>query len=128
MNKSNPNIIEHDTFILDSRTTAPEIYVEGWSQLLIGYPMTKITFHTTVEPANNDHKELRRTATTISMPLAIAVQLAQTILAGCKSAESQIVGAATEATAQLKQMLSLQAEITMPIGTTQATSTPKVGS
>ena len=110
------DVWETDTFKLTGRLTAPEVYVDGWSQLLVGMPIPKIVFHSMVEPQGANPKETRRVAATLSINTFLAIQLAQAILAGCKANEGQVVGAGEEFVRQLRNSLAQQTVVNAPAG------------
>ena len=101
-------------FSLVGELEAPEVFAEGWTHFYLGYPVTKIRFHTMLEPPGDQSKEVRRVVATLSLPTTVAVQLAQTILAGVKSNEHLLTQAADQAASQLRQLLSTQNEIPSP--------------
>ena len=112
--KQTPNTVENEAFILEGRIAAPEIFVDGWSQVLVGYPLTKVVFHTLVQPSGPDTKEIRKVAMTMTIPLAQAIQFAQTILSYCKNGEQQLAGTAMQQAIQVRDGLKLINEIAPP--------------
>lgn len=114
---SNLDVMDTDVFTLSGRVSAPEIYADGFSQLLIGFPTTKIIFHSLVEPKTNvNAKEERRVVATLSISTLDAIQLATTILAGFKNAESQLGLGADQYLTRIKAAIAQLGEIKMPPG------------
>ncbi|MEW6687555.1 MAG: hypothetical protein AB1452_00560 [Pseudomonadota bacterium] len=110
------DVVELEGFRLEGRLAAPELFVEGWTHFYLGYPTTKILFHSVVEPPSPTRKETRRAQVTIAMPLGVAIQLAQTILAACKTNESVVAQASEQMAKQIKQVLSTISNAQMPPG------------
>jgi hypothetical protein len=114
---SNLDVLDTDAFTLSGRVSAPEIYADGYSQLLLGFPTTKIVFHSLVEPKTEvDSKEERRVVATLSISTLDAILLATTILAGCKSSEGQLGLGADQYLTRLKATIAQIGEIKMPPG------------
>jgi len=114
---SNLDFIDTDSFTLSGRVSAPEIYADGFSQLLLGFPTTKIVFHSLVEPHTEANaKEERRVVATLSLSTMDAIQLATTILAGCKKSEVQLGLGADQYLSRLKAAIAQLGEIKMPSG------------
>ncbi|WP_292938326.1 hypothetical protein [Noviherbaspirillum sp.] len=63
--------------VLLDRYRVPETYADGVSEILIGYPMTKITFHTVIESSD---KEMRRACAMLTMDAPSTLDLAFDIL------------------------------------------------
>lgn len=120
----NPNVVDEDKFRLDGRLTAPELFVEGWTHFYLGYPITRFVFHNIVEPPSEGQKELRRAAATLCMPTAVAVQMAQMIIASSKENESLLTQAAEQGAQQLKLALSMVSATAFPPGLTSKELSP----
>lgn len=111
------DVIDAGAFNLSGRATTPEMYADGFSQLLIGFPLTKIVLHSVFDPKSEANaKEERTVVATICIPTISAIQLATTILAGCKSSESQIGLFADQYSTQIKTAIAQLAKISLPAG------------
>lgn len=101
--KNDLNYQEGEHFVLLDRFKAPEIYADGVSQLLIGYPMVKITFHTVLE---SGVKEIRKACATLTMDAPSALDMAFDILDACKHSEEEMLSiAGTNVPERLKAFL-----------------------
>lgn len=91
MTTPNPyDINEKKDFVLLNRASAPEVFIEGVSQVMVGFPLTKIVFHTVVEPKDGKDKEVRRVVQTLSMPTIAAVELAKIITELCRQSGNHL--------------------------------------
>lgn len=101
------DVTEEKDFVLINRASSPEVFVEGISQVMIGFPFTKIVLHSVFEPRNGGDKEVRKVVQTLSMPTIAAVELAKIVTSLCKKSESQLVKmAGNEFGAKLQHLLS----------------------
>lgn len=101
------DITEEKDFLLVNRTSSPEVFVEGVSQVMMGFPLTKIVLHSVVEPKDGTDKEIRRVVQTLSMPTLAALELAKIVLSLCSQSESQLCSMAeVEFSGKLKLLLS----------------------
>ena len=82
---------------------APEIYADGLSGILLGFPTLKMTFHT-VLPSGS--AEIRRNCAILTMDVYSALDMAFDILDSCKDSEEQFLLASTGIHAKLKDLLS----------------------
>jgi hypothetical protein len=98
-----PDVVVNDKYILRGKLNAPEVYADGASQILLGYPMTKIYLHTVISAG--DDKELRKVVQVLSLSTATAIELANMILAVAKKSEEFLIPSAEEATAQMQDLL-----------------------
>lgn len=85
------DVTEEDGFVLLNRTSSPEVFAEGISQVMIGVPLTKIVLHSIVEPKDGANKEIRRTVQTLSIPTIAAVELANIVMSLCKQSEGELI-------------------------------------
>lgn len=80
------------------RTQAtPTIYIEGISQMLVGFPNSRITLASLQQPAGNSEQqeEVHHVACELVVPTAALIEIAQGILhnLGNSKAELQALGA-----------------------------------
>jgi hypothetical protein len=113
------DIIDTADFRLEGQVTAPVMYAEGFTNLLFGFPHTRVLFHTLIEPAHRGTKEQRRAVLTLTIPTILAVQLAQTILSGVKGNERLLMQAVDQQVKNLKQLVAAQVTATLPTGIVQ---------
>lgn len=82
----------------------PEIYADGLSGVLVGYPTLKMTYHTVLSSGNS---EVRRNCAVITMDVHAALDMAFDILESCKDNEEQLLHMASKGIpAKLKEFLS----------------------
>ncbi|WP_313035665.1 hypothetical protein [Massilia alkalitolerans] len=91
------NRIDTDDFILVDRLQAPEVYADGVSQILTGYPLMKILLHTVLEAGHGSQKEVRKACAMITMDTPSALDLAFDILESCKFSEADMLDSASGA-------------------------------
>ena len=97
------NYEEHDDVILLDRYRAPEIYADGVSEIIMGYPMVKITLHTVMEAKE---KEVRKSCAILTMDSPSALSMAFDILDAFKKAEQPLLNMASTAIVEkLKDLL-----------------------
>lgn len=101
------DIVEDDGFVLLNRTSAPEVFAEGFTQVMIGVPMSKVVLHSVVDPKEGDGKELRRTVQTLTVPTISLLELATLVTTLCKQSEEQLSQAGgNDFATKLKALLS----------------------
>jgi len=123
-NLGNRNVLETKDFVLTDRISATELYADGFSQLLVGFPVTKIILHSVIDAKTPTHKEVRRTVTTLSIPTTALIQLAQMILSACKNSEGQLAQLSGDAAKQLKGILAQIPPGKLPEGVIVESSKP----
>lgn len=77
------------TPLLLGKDTAPRIYVEGLSQLNLGYPLSRLVMHHTVEPSADpvSMPERRHIACELVIPTLALIDMMQGTLAGLTQAK-----------------------------------------
>ena len=81
----------------------PEIYADGLSGVLIGFPTLKMSFHTVLSYGDT---EVRRKCAVITMDVHTALDMAFDILQSCKENEEQLLHMAAKGIpAKLKDFL-----------------------
>ncbi len=96
--------LKTDGFDLD-KTAAPEVFADGISQVLMGYPVSRVVFHTILEPAGSDSRELRRASMILTMPTVALIETARNLLNLAKEAEGQLVQFSSEQAVAIQQLL-----------------------
>jgi hypothetical protein len=89
--QKNLDIIENTQFILTGRLSANEHFVEGFTQMFIGFPHTKVLFHTVLEPKGEDSPEIRKASQLMTIPTVTAIEFAHLVLTAAKNFEEQII-------------------------------------
>ncbi len=104
--KKNFDHIELNNFVLIGRASVDEIYADGISNILIGYPLMKFTFHSVVEAESENSKEVRKAVALITMDTPSALDVAFDILEACKTTEAAMLESANSSfPARLKAFL-----------------------
>lgn len=81
----------------------PEIYSDGLSGILVGFPTLKMSFHTVLSSGD---AEVRRNCAVITMDVHSALDMAFDILESCKENEEQLLHMASKGIpAKLKDFL-----------------------
>ncbi|MDO8291470.1 MAG: hypothetical protein Q7T29_01180 [Gallionella sp.] len=89
--QTNLDVIENDQFVLAGRLSTEAHYADGVTQIVFGFPLTKVLLHTTLEPKNQSAREIRRAEQYLTMPTVAAIELANLILAFAKQSEEQLL-------------------------------------
>ena len=83
----------------------PTLFAEGLSQLLLGYPISRLVLHGAVQrdTSNPEAPEVREVACELAMPTAALVEMARHILTAASTSQSELakVGADSQARMQL---------------------------
>jgi hypothetical protein len=90
-NKSNPDLLENEQFLLTGRLSAASRHAEGVTQLFFGFPFTKVLLHTVIEPQSENNREIRKAEQFLTLPTVTAIELANLILGTAKQAEEQLL-------------------------------------
>lgn len=92
----------------------PEIYADGLSGVLVGFPTMKMSFHTVLSYGDS---EIRRNCAVITMDVHTALDMAFDILDSCKENEEQLLHMASKGIpTKLKDFLSrIPAENVEPV-------------
>lgn len=99
-----PDLLVNERFILQGKATAPEVYVDGASQILVGYPMTKIYFHSVVN--HSDTQEKRKVVQVLTLSTTTAIELANLILSVAKKSNEFLLPMSQSALDQLQTLIS----------------------
>jgi len=95
----------------------PEIYADGLSGILVGFPTLKMSFHTVLSYGES---EVRRNCAVITMDVHAALDMAFDILDSCKENEEQLLHMASKGLpARLRNFLDK-----IPAGDTEPTAKP----
>lgn len=74
-------------FVYDDNPNVQEIYVDGISEGFIGFPVSKLTFHSALG-MGPDHKERRVARVRIAIPTAALLELCKNFLEQGRAASS----------------------------------------
>lgn len=100
-------------FELIARQNAPEVYADGISQMMIGHPVSKVTFHSVLDAANDGGKEMRKAKLLLTIPTASLLETALIVIQSCLETENALVGHFTEQqNARLKLLMARAKSLT----------------
>lgn len=117
--------VTHENFVLSGRLSAPEVYVDGLSQMVMFGAIAKLVLHSVAFPQTSDNPEIRKAVQTLSMPVLHAVELANFILKAAKDSEDRLMRELGEEQAQkVKSMLS-QISTELPKDLQRTAASPK---
>jgi len=80
--------IKSDKFTVGGVLSAQDVFVDGMSQFLFGFPVSKILLHTVVKPGEH---EIRKAVISVAMPTATVIQMAQMILTNAIQNKEQLL-------------------------------------
>lgn len=93
-----------DKVVYADSYNAPEIYADGLSGILVGFPTLKMSFHTILASGET---EVRRNCAVVTMDVHTALDMAFDILDSCRENEEQLLHLAAKGIpARLKELLS----------------------
>lgn len=126
----NPDWLESEHFFLMGRSSAAQNYADGITQLFFGFPLTKILFHTVIEPQNGATPEMRKADQYLTIQTVTAIELANLILSTAKQSEDQLLKDINEnAREKIKNILSNYLAVNAVDGfQIEESSPPKKGS
>lgn len=86
------------------------VYADGVSNAAVGYPISKLLFHTIEAPRQNgvtagEVVERRRVVLEMSIPTAALVELCANVVAGAAQSRDALKGAANDMTAAFAKIL-----------------------
>jgi len=85
------DIIETDDMYLLGRLNAPELFAEGLTQIMLGYPNSRLLLHTLIAPKEGAKKEIRRAVATLTIPTATLIELANLVLDAARRTGEQLL-------------------------------------
>ncbi|HDR9126251.1 hypothetical protein WJ05_17785 [Burkholderia vietnamiensis] len=87
----NENGANFELYIPDGTS---DYFADGFSQLLMGWPTSKVIFHNLTKPASpQDPQEHRECAFKLTVPTAVLLQLAQQVLGAMAQNNQQLLEA-----------------------------------
>lgn len=99
--------------------SAPTIYIEGISQMLVGFPNSRITLASLQQPAGmgEQPEEVHHVACELVVPTAALVEIAQGILQNLGNSKEQLQSAAAEWQQRVQEVFeNLPTTSTTPTG------------
>lgn len=97
------NYEEREQTILIDRYKVPEIYADGVSQILMGYPTVKLTLHSVLE---SREKEIRKACAVLTMDAPSALDMAFEIIEAFRQVKTEMLQtASTTSVEKLKKFL-----------------------
>jgi hypothetical protein len=104
IDKKNAPTTNTDKVVYVDSYHTPEIYADGLSGILVGFPTLKMSFHTVL---SSGEAEVRRNCAVITMDMHSALDMAFDILESCKENEEQLLYMASKGIpTKLKEFLS----------------------
>ena len=97
--------IESKEFTLVGSQGAPHLYADGMSQMMLGFPNSKLLLHVTINPPADGTREARRGVAWLNMPTATLIEMASIILATTKQAEGELAVFSSQHTEKLQQVV-----------------------
>lgn len=96
---------ETNEYLIYNKSNAPEIFIDGMSNMMLGFHSVKMSLHSVVDSGGEGSKEIRKVVATLTMDTAAAIDMAFDILESCKYAEAGIMdGVNTIIPARLKAL------------------------
>jgi len=91
---------------LQPRPNHPILYVEGLTQLLVGFPNSRVVFHSMAHREMNDSgtQEVRQIACELVMPTSSLVEMATNVIASLAANKSQLEAAQRDWLAKLNSL------------------------
>src|SRR5579859_5876757 len=83
-----------------------ELGVDGISNALIGFPVSKVVFHVVTLPKPDSPVEQRKAVTTITINTLALIQFCQQTLTAFASSREKLEGAAEQFAVRLREMAS----------------------
>lgn len=97
MSDSKSNDIEDiGPFVLRGKGQATEIYSDGLSQFMLGYPLSRLVFHTVNEPATTERKEQRKANLVLTMPTQLLLEAAKLVMDSSAANKDTLLTMSTE--------------------------------
>lgn len=85
----------------------PEIFSDGVSQLLLGTPNSKLTFHTLITPANHENEfEQRQGVLRLTIPTPVLLELCRNILVAAQGSVSLFSEGGKTVDTEVKKILN----------------------
>lgn len=97
---------DHAKFDLQINDGMPEIFVDGLSQMLLGYPISKLTFHSVVAPAHEGNEiEQRLGVVRIAIPTPVLLEFCRNVLFNAQTSADALSDAGKQIEAQVRRMM-----------------------
>ncbi len=97
---------ENTKFDLIISESVPEIFTDGLSQLLMGFPISKLTFHSVVtSPDSTDQIEQRKAVLSLAMSTPVLLELCRNILIAAQSSLEELTESGTKTDTQIRKIM-----------------------
>lgn len=84
----------------------PEIFTDGISQLLMGFPISKVTFHSVVTaPDSAEQVEQRKAVLSLAMSTPVLLELCRNVLFAAQSSLDELSESGTKVDSQIKKIM-----------------------
>lgn len=87
---------QNKTFDLHLSENLEEVFVDGMGYAMLGYPISKLTFHTVQPPKNGDEIEQRQAVLRLTMTTASLIEFCQNTLLTLETNKAQLLAAKTQ--------------------------------
>lgn len=88
-----------------NRINSPTIFIEGLSQVQLGYPNSYLVLHSRAMPKTATSKERREVGVTLVMPTGALIEMAQTLLGIVRENHTQLTTANSVIKEALENMI-----------------------
>lgn len=106
---------ENAKFDLVISENMPEIFTDGLSQLLMGFPISKLTFHSVVTaPDSTDQIEQRKAVLSLAMSTPVLLELCRNVLIAAQSSLDELTESGTKVDTQIRKIMEGVAITTPP--------------
>ncbi len=89
-----------------------EVYADGMGYAMLGYPMSKLTFHTVLPPKEGVAVEQRQAVVRLTMSTAALMEFCQNMLSTLETTKPQLLTAKTQFD---NTFIALQSKLAQPI-------------
>lgn len=97
---------ENAKFDLVITDNTPELFTDGISQLLMGFPISKLTFHSVVTPSESPEQiEQRKAVLSLAISTPVLLELCRNILFAAQSSLDQLSEGGTRIDAQIRKIM-----------------------
>lgn len=93
----------------------PEIFTDGVAQLLMGYPISKLTFHSVVtSPDSSSQIEQRKGILSLAMSTPVLLELCRNVLIAAQSSLDELSEGGTKIDSQIRKIMEGVAFTALP--------------
>ncbi len=100
------DFIKEGNYLLGGLLSVEDVFVDGMSQFIFGFPISKIVLHAVVKPGS---PEIRKAVIRVTMPTAILIEMCQKIMTNSIANKEQLLS-----TAKIIHPMALEALLSAP--------------